>query len=528
MKIGKTNLGIAKVLEYLAIFSPVILSSLFIYGSRYPVWANSLYLSLFVLLIISLINLFKLREKKNTNLLSLSLVGLGVLFAVLYMFISSQKNSFDFFGKGVSQWTSVSIMGLFVASAYFYSLRGRKNKLAIIISGIAVLYTVVNFLLVNYLPSVANITGYINVPMLSFGSLLNYPFIFSLVVLIASLVSHFLNKYFDKKGIVLTEIGNKLVYLLYILVPALIFINIILYGFRYVGASYYIKAAESVQKADIDGAKDNINKAITTAPFDTYYLGRIELLNYDINQLLNSTSTDKAALEQKYKELVEYQIGDAKKAIDYDDKNPANYLALGLAYERAMLLAKDDAYKLAVDAYEKARSLASDKDYVDVLKAKLAFSANKEEDALTSLDRALKFNASSAPALFISSQYYDLKNKLDTALSYGEKAVMASPYAGDARMHLGLLYLKAKNYDEAVKMFITVYNLSGNKDNSALYYAAAAYKLKGDRQNFDMVIAELEKNMGTNVKEIQDLKSAGFGGEAPATPASTPNTPKKK
>ncbi|MDQ5957288.1 MAG: hypothetical protein QG614_263 [Patescibacteria group bacterium] len=527
MKIGKVKFNIVSFFNYLIILSPLLISSFFVYGSKYPVWGNTLFLGLILSLIVSVLSLYTYKKEKKINFLSFILVILGIFSGILYIFISEQKFLFDLFGKGIYPWTTVSIFSIFIVAAYFYSLRGRLNTISIVISGVVLLYTILNFFLINFLPSVANYTGYLNVPMVAFGTLINYPFLFSLVVFIFSLFSLLFNKYLDRKSIILVDFDKKHFIYIYYIISILIFINIAVYTFRYVGASYYIRAAESVQLNDVQGAKDNINKAISIAPFDTYYLARIELINYDISVLLNSTSSDKQDLEQKYKELVEYQIEDAKKAVQYDDKNPANYMALGMAYERAMVLAKEDAYKLAADSYEKARNLADEKDFVDVTKAKLAFSADKEEDALSSLDRALKFNASSAPALYVSSQYYDYKNKVDTAVTYGEKAVQASPYTTDTRINLGLLYLKVGNYSNSAMNFISAYNLSNNTNNLSLYYAGLAYKYGNEKDNFEKVIVELEKNLGSSVKEVEDLKALPFGDPANIATSTTIKEVKK-
>ena len=491
------------ILSYILLVSPILVSSFFIYKSNYPVWANTLLLAMIISLIVAIINYKNIIKKQEVNILSLASISLGLAAAVIFATTSKLALSFAVFGKGVTEWTAMSILSLFVVFAYFVASK-RYQFITLVVSSAAIFYTTLNFLLVKYLPSVANYTGYINIPMISFGKIFNYAFVYSAVVLAASLIAYVL----DKKGYTLTSITKvKYIKYVYMLVAALLALNILSYGLRYVAAHYYIKAVELAYAGDLAASKTNINRAISIAPFDVYYLDRIELINADIRTLLSSTSTDKAVLEKNYKDLVEYQISDAKKAVAYDNKNPRNYMALGLAYERAMLLTKEDGYKMAVEAYEKARDLADDKDYVDVVKAKLSFSADKEQEALTSLDRALRFNASSAPALYVSSQYYSLKNNTKLAIDYGEKAVLVAPNAADARMNLGLLYLKNNNIDAAIQLFGSAFTLSNQQDNTALYYLGVAYKVKSDAKNLKLVVEELEKRLGTGIKEIQDLKT---------------------
>ena len=496
-----------KIINYTFLISPLLVTSLFIYGSQYPAWANTLFLALLLAFAMSIFNIVKNKISnksagKGINTLSFILNGAGLLAFALFALFGSQKLSFNLFGKGIAEMTAISILGLFVVASFFISNK-KYNKLAVAISALTIFYTLINFALIKYAPAIAGYTGYANIPMISFAKLLNYPLIFSLVVFVSSLIAFVI----EKKGYVFSNIKeSKIVNYTYILISIFLFLGLSSYTLRYYAAHNYLKASEEYRLGDIDKAKESINRAIIVAPFDTYYLGRIEIISSDIQKLLSSTSTDKVSLQNKYKELVERQITDAKKAVDYDDQNPANFIALGNAYERSMLLTKDDGYKLAIEAYEKARTIADDKDYVDVVKAKLSFSAEKEKDALASLDRAFRYNASSAPALYLSSQYYTSKNNLKSAVEYGEKTVAAAPAAVDARMHLGTLYAKAGNTDGAIQLFGSAFALSKQTNNVALYYLGLLYKEKKDIKNLDLVIQELEKRLGANIKEIQDLK----------------------
>ena len=340
--------------------------------------------------------------------------------------------------------------------------------------------------------------------MLSFAKIICLPFVFTSVTLLASLLAFFI----ERKGIIFTNIGYKkwykfLTIIILLLTLALLARNIL----RFVAANSYYKASIAFTNNNLIEAKTNLDNAITIAPFDEYYLARIEVKTAEIEKLLSSSSTSSPELQNKYKVLVESQISDALKAVDYDNKNPKNYMALGLAYERSMLLSKDDGYKKSIDAYEKARNLASDKDYVDVIKAKVSFGASKEEEALKYIDSALKYNSSSSPALFISSQYYASKNNLASAIEYGEKAVLSAPTAVDARLSLGLLYVQDKRYNEAIQIFGTVLQLTNGQNVGAMYYLAVSYKLKGDKSNLALVINELEKRIDPESKEMIDLKA---------------------
>ncbi len=496
-----------RITNYMLLASPILVSSFFAYASKYPAWANTLLLISLFAVLFSFLFYTNYKNKKEATLLEVSLLVLSLLSAIVFTFSSSSSFVFNLFGKGIQEWSASSILVLFLAAAFFISLKGKLNKIAIIASLSVLTYTVINYILVKNGVSIANYTAYINIPMLSFAKLINLPFVFTIVTLLFSLISF----YIEKKSLIFTKIENKkwytVILLLILLLTSCLLIRNVL---RYVAANNYLNASQAFSENKVSEAKTSLNRAISIAPFDEYYLGRIEITTSEINNLLASKSTNTAELQNNYKTLVESQINDAQKAIAYDNKNPRNYMALGLAYERSMLLSKEDGYTKSIEAYEKARELASDKDYVDVVKAKLSFGVEKESEALKYIDNALKYNSSSSPALFISSQYYASKNNFKSAIEYGEKAVMTSPQATDARLSLGLLYLQDKRYDAAIQMFGSVLQLTKGENLGAMYYLGAAYKAKGDIANLKLVIAELDKRVDPNSKEMKDLRS-GIG-----------------
>jgi hypothetical protein len=447
---------------------------------------------------------FNSKTRRESNTLEVVLISLGIISSIVFALSTNDNFLFGLFGKGIVEWSGASILFLFVAMNFFLSLRGKVNKLAMVISGTAAAYTAINYVLIKNNISIANYTGYINVPMLSFQKLINYSFVFSALSLFASGIAFFI----DKKGIVFSKITNsKLLKGLLFIVLIISTVFFVRNALRFIAADSYYKAALAFSENKIDETKNNLNRAVMISPFDEYYLAKNEILNVELNALLNSQATNTAELQQKYKVLVESQIYNANKAVSYDKNNPRNYMALGTAYERSILLSKEDGYTKSIAAYDKARELANDKDYVDVVKAKASFGVEKEVEALNFIDNALRYNSSSSPALFISSQYYASKNNLATAIEYGEKAVITSPQAVDARLSLGLLYLQDKKYDAAIQMFGSVLQLTNSQNIGAIYYLAIAYKAKGDTTNLKLVISELEKRIDPNSREMQALKS---------------------
>ncbi len=493
---------INKIINYILLTSPILVTSFFVYKSDFPAWSNTMMLALLISFLILSKNIYSCFKNKKINILDFSLLLSGFIVFVIYSALSAQSFYFNAFGKGVAEWSGISILSLFVVFTYFISSK-YKTKMALILTITPIVYTALNFVFIQYNLSIANYTGYLNIPMISFNKLVNYPLVFSIVTLFAIILNYFINK----KGIIFSDLKlSKLLKLFLIVLISLFVFSLFNYTLRYMAASKYMSASNSFSAGKIEQAKAEISKAITIAPYDVYYLGRIDIMTSEINALLQSKATNTDKLQNEYKLLVEYQINDAKKAINYDDKNPQNYMALGYAYERAMVITKDGAYDMAIKAYEEARKIATDKDYVDVVKAKTAFSAEKENEGLGFIDSALRFNSSSSAALYLSSQYYALKDKNDVAIEYAQKTVATAPYAADGRLNLGLLYLKTNKIDEAIQEFGNVLQITNGSDIGAIYYLGIAYKTKGDSENLSKVIAELEKiGMDKNSKEMQAL-----------------------
>lgn len=500
MKIKHT---LGNIFNYALILSPLLLSSLYIYGSKYPAWANTLLFASILSFIFSILLIYRYRKTGVMSKLSAAIILLAILFLIYTSLTAKTSPIFNLFGKGIEEWRAVGVLLFFAASAYFITLKGRLNKLALITSIVALVYTILNYFLIRNNLSIANYTAYANIPMISFAKLLCYPFVYTLVVFISSLIALTMEKRNYDDGNV-----SKKKWLFIPLFIIFVLSSIMLYRdvLRYIASNHYYKASASYTTGDLDNAKKELSRAIVIAPFDEYYLARIEVTNAMINKFLESNSTTTAAASNIYKEYVTSAIDDASAAIKYDGRSARNYMALGNAYERAILIIGDDGYKNALSAYEKARLIASDKDYVDVVKAKLSFGTGKEEEAAKYLLDALNYNPDSAIALFTSSQYQASKNNLAEAISYGERAVQVAPTAIDARLSLGILYLQNKDYTKAVDSFGNALAISGGQNLAAIYYLGISYAKVDDSSNLQAVINELEKRIAKDSDELKYLK----------------------
>lgn len=484
--------------------SPLIINSFFIISNTFPPFVVTLYLlSLIAALGFGYYSFSLLKREHHTvNLLNLSIFIVGLLFAILYIFVGKGTLLFNFYGKGIQDISSVNILAV-TSLIFLVTLLPRGyRKISLYLSAFVVVFDVLLYLIIKFLPTVGNYLAYGAVPLVSFGNLFSAPFVFGVLVLLVSVLLNIL----EKKGIAFNE-SPKTVSYLFKLVAIILFALLIGNTIRFVAAKFFVNGVNAAYAGDVVKAKKNIAIASEIAPFDTYYLTQIDLVTLDIQNLLASTTLSKEVAQTEYIRLVNNQIDLAKKAVSYDKKNAQNYLALGAAYERSILVVdKDTGYQEALKAYEQAKALIAQKDYVDTIKARLAFSLQKEQDAFSYIDSALKLNPNSPSALYTMSQYYAAKEDYKTSLEYAEKTVAATPNDIDARMQLGLIYFATKDYDKAADNFYYAFQLSGNQNNTALYYVAASLITGGKKDIAKQVVAELEKRFPDS-QEVKQLKS---------------------
>jgi tetratricopeptide (TPR) repeat protein len=480
---------------------PLVLTSGFIYNSTFPAWANTSILAAFISLGICIMYaISNFSKHKSSSLLTVLLVSVGILSAFVMAVLSDTQFSFALLGKGIYPWATVTYLSLFLVLAFSIELKGLVRKIAASTAVYAIVVTLINFVLIRYNFKVVQYTGYLSIPLISYGTLLNYAFIFSSTVLAGSGISLLI----EKRGIIFTEIPKISKYVLSF-AGILVMIWTANWVTRAIAAEYFISASNYAAKGDYINASKEIDTAISIAPFDVYYLGRIDLNRIATNQILEQKATNTEELQNKFMALITSQIDDAKKAVAYDDKNPQNYLALGRAYEQSIILTKDKGYDNAIDAYNKARAIVTDKDTVDTIKAKLSFGVAKETEGLGFLNQALLTNPSSTLALYTYSQYYASKQDVKSAVDYAEKAVISSPQNPDARMQLALLYSSQNRTNDAAQQFYAVVQLSPNNP-VGYYYLALSFKQLGSTDDAKTVVTQMEKLFG-KTKEIESLRT---------------------
>ncbi len=141
-----------------------------------------------------------------------------------------------------------------------------------------------------------------------------------------------------------------------------------------------------------------------------------------------------------------------------------------------------------------------------------AFQEGKWSDAASGLEKLIKLvpnegQSGIQPAyLTLGAAYYNMPN-FPKAIEVFSGFISKFPNAEkltDAKLALGQTYLAAKNYDEAIKLFVALENVAAIRER-ALGAQALAYKLQ---KKPEMAIKVLEKLVGADIKTTAQANGA--------------------
>lgn len=218
----------------------------------------------------------------------------------------------------------------------------------------------------------------------------------------------------------------------------------------------------------------------------------------------------------------EWAVKAYEKAIELEPANPALYTELGKVY----------LYQANVQAQEATKE-GADKEEAEKRKNDLL---SKAADVLT---KASEMKSDYAPAHYQLAIAYDLQGKLKESIAKMERVLLYNNQDVGVGFQLAMLYYRDDRKDDAVKLLEAVVKVAPNYSN-ARWYLAAMYEEKGDAENLDKAITQVEKVAELNkdnediAKKLEDLKAKKANPAAAATaelpapveqPVQNPNEP---
>jgi len=153
-------------------------------------------------------------------------------------------------------------------------------------------------------------------------------------------------------------------------------------------------------------------------------------------------------------------------------------------------------------------------------KARKAFMAADQEEAVRLFNRALTLDPGNLTAHFYLGWIYEMQGRVDEGITEFRKAIEAHPNHDGSYVHLGGLYLAKGMLDEAIEAFNKAVILNPDAAN-AHYNLGIAYRRKGNTAEaagafFDAGLLSVVKdnkdlavNAYINLKEMGNLQLAG-------------------
>lgn len=492
--------------KYIILLSPILLSSFFIEISvPFYIPADFLSSSLAIVFAI-LICIYIVKKQKEISILSVFILITSLVISLFFIIFAKSGIIIPVFGYNISSWTALNIIAIALMSVFIFELK--INKIVLILTGVPVLYTIINFLIFLFSSNIWRWTGYINFPMMMSGTIYNYPFLYSVIAFVSAGTSYILYTNNIKPMSLNFSILFKFLFYIFIL---LYIINLTQHINRYIARYNYISSLKAFDVGDLTKSRELIDKALSLYPYDSYYDFSFSLYYNNILSLLQTV--DKAgtneqdirneALDILYKFLLSAEV-----AIKDNPYSGRNYVNLGYVYKSYGLSTNNQVYLLkSFEAYEKARELyKTDKDIVDIMEASLFFSMGRGEEGLMYLKQAIDYNPFSLEGHLGLIRFYIDKKDFDSALIYAKRAIEIAPDNIKVVQILGLLYIYSNEYDLAIMSLLRALELDAN-DNISLYRLAWVYKQKGgEEEKLKVVLNELEKRLGANIPELQDLR----------------------
>lgn len=278
---------------------------------------------------------------------------------------------------------------------------------------------------------------------------------------------------------------------------------------------------------DIERARDKITKSINLYRGDAPLRALSQLEVARLNVLVNRQDISPEALRAQFQEILGFAVEAARGAVEIDETNYANWLALGRVYLAVVPLNIAGAYENARASFEaaQARNPKSPLLFLELarLEALHKDAAQAREFALQAL--GLKNNYTDA--IFLLAQLDISEGKVRDAIASLETATFLEPNNVGLFFQLGLLKYDQKDYASAASALERTISLSPDYSNAKYFLGISYYHLKKNA----LAIAQFEDikklNAGNEQVEIilQNLKNGRDPFAPPAKKADLKDAP---
>lgn len=273
---------------------------------------------------------------------------------------------------------------------------------------------------------------------------------------------------------------------------------------NYIASVYFARGLNLFNlKNDLNGAKFNIEKALSLAREPQYLRSLVQINLIELNNLFSRTDLTPEQSRQNLQALLSETMQNASNARGLDPLDSLNWLISGQVYESLLPLKIDQAAETARQIYqEAARIFPTNPEFLLSL-ARLELQLENLKESRNYLDRAIFLKPDYSSAHFLYAQLESKAGNIKQAILRAESAALISPNDIGPLFQLGLLYYQDKQFDSAKAVFERLVGFSPNYSN-ARYFLGLIYDREGATKK---AIDEFEKInlLNPDNQEIKDI-----------------------
>jgi len=305
---------------------------------------------------------------------------------------------------------------------------------------------------------------------------------------------------------------------LVIVVVGLLYIE----GTRFIAEVKYKRGLDIIQsKGDLDKGISRLLSSVVVNPYeDRTYQTLAQLFILKMSQDANRTDLE----QQQRVNLVQADainaINSATQATRLFSRDVSNWLIRGQIYGQIIGFI-NGADEWAEKSFEEAAKLEPSNPFTYTEWGKIYIATEDWDRALEKFNQAIALKSDYAPAHFQSAVVFDRQGKLPEAIAKMEINKQLLPNDTGIAFQLGVLYLRAKNYQKAKSEFLRavtldanfsnaryflglLYDREGNKD-SALEQFTKISELNPDNEEIKQIIANLKVGKPAGVKFPEEI-----------------------
>lgn len=289
----------------------------------------------------------------------------------------------------------------------------------------------------------------------------------------------------------------------------LIILGVVILGFYYFGASYYLADVSYCKSLAFLGQEriEKLERAVELNPRSPQY--RLVLSRAFLFELLQEAQKPLAQQDlPKMQALLTMSIGEAKTATDLQPNFVANWNNQGVIYRGIIGLAGGEVVENSIRAFERAAVLEPANPVIYTELGKLYLVLEDRQRAKDYFQKAQEKKPDYADAIIQEALLLEKEDILEEAITKLENLITKEPWNIEAHFQLGRLYYNAGRVDEAIGLFKAV-TLVVPQHSNALYSLGLAYIEKGRTQEAILLFERvLELNPGSQdvIQKLETLK----------------------